>query len=122
VSVVLASYGAAASFSPERFKAVPVGATARMRVLLVCLEPGQFIPVHHPGVDIAIVVLEGAGRVVAGDRDEEVRPGAVVVVPAGDARGLLATAQLVALTVVTPPPTEQDHTEVAAGLQRGRWR
>jgi len=93
-----------------------------MRVLLVCLEPGQFIPVHHPGVDIAIVVLEGAGRVVAGDRDEEVRPGAVVVVPAGDARGLLATAQLVALTVVTPPPTEQDHTEVAAGLQRGRWR
>jgi quercetin dioxygenase-like cupin family protein len=122
VSAFLVSYQTAASFSPDRFNAVPVGATARMRVLLVCLEPGQFIPVHHPGVDITIVVLEGAGRVVAGDREEDVRSGAVAVIPAGEARGLLATARLIVLTVVTPPPTEQDHAEVAVGLRRGRWR
>ena len=109
-------------FSSDRFNAVPVGATSRVRVFLVCLEPGQFIPVHRPAVDIAIIVLEGDGRVLAGDREEEVRPGAVVMVPAGEARGLLATARLVALTVVTPPPTDQDHAEVAVGLRRGRWR
>lgn len=122
MSAFLTSYQMAASFSPDRFNAVPVGATSRVRVLLVCLEPGQFIPVHRPGVDLTIVVLEGEGRLVAGDHEEDVHPGAMAVVPAGEVRGFLATARLVALTVVTPPPTEQDHAEVAAGLQRGRWR
>jgi len=38
------------------------------------------------------------------------------------ARGLLAAARLMALTVATPAPTEQDHAEVAVELRRGRWR
>jgi len=122
LSALLPSYHAAAAFSHGRFNAVPVGETARTRVLLVCLEAGQFIPVHHPGVDLVLVVLEGEGRMVAGGLEEDVHPGTVAVVAAGEARGLLATARLVALTVVTPPPTTQDHAEVAAGLRRGQWR
>ena len=92
------------------------------RALLVCLEPSQFIPVHCPGVDLAIVVLEDEGRLVVGDREETVHPGAVAVVPAREARGVLATVRLIALTVVTFPPTEEDHAEVAVGLRRGSWQ
>jgi quercetin dioxygenase-like cupin family protein len=114
-------YQAAVTFRPERFTAVPVSENARVRVLLVCLEPGQFIPVHRPGVDLTLVVLEGEGRLLAGERESEVGPGLVAFVPAGEARGLLATCRLVALTVVTPPPTEADHAGVVAGLRMGMW-
>ena len=122
MSAFLASYRTVASCSPDRFHTVPVGQTGRARALLVCLEPGQFIPVHHPGVDLALAVLEGEGRLVAGDREEEARAGTVAFVPAGEARGMVATTRLTALTVVSPPPAETDHIEVAEGLRRGRWR
>lgn len=122
MSVLVSSYRSLVAFQPGRFNPVPVGATDRARVLLVCLEAGQFIPAHRPGVDFAIVVLEGEGRIVAGDREEAVAAGTVALVPAGAKRGLLAVSRLVALTVVTPPPTDQDHAEVVAGLRRGRWR
>ncbi len=113
---------ASASFSPERFTPVPVGGNERARMLLVCFEPGQFIPVHRPGVDLSLVVLEGEGLLVAGDRDEPVSAGSVAFVPAGEARGLQATTRLVVVTVVTPPPTDADHAEVAKGLRAGRFR
>ncbi len=122
MSALLRSYRTAAAFTPERFNPVPIAQSARARVLLVCLEPGQFIPVHSPGVDLAVVVLEGEGTLVAGEREETIGPGAVAFAPAGAARGLKAATRLVVLNVVTPPPTEADHAEVAAGLRRGRWR
>ncbi len=122
MSTLLRSYRAAAAFTPQRFNAVPIAQSERTRVLLVCLEPGQFIPVHSPGVDIAVVVLEGEGTLVAGEREETIGPGAVAFAPAGTARGLTAATKLVVLNVVTPPPTAADHAEVAAGLRRGRWR
>jgi quercetin dioxygenase-like cupin family protein len=118
----MGSYRTAAAFKPDRFNPVPIAQSERSRVLLVCLEPGQFIPVHRPGVDIAIVVLEGEGTLVAGEREETVGSGAIAFAPAGTARGLKATTRLIVLNVVTPPPTEADHAEVAAGLRRGQWR
>ncbi len=122
MSTLLRSYRTAASFTPERFHAAPIAQSARTRVLLVCLEAGQFIPVHSPGVDLTVVVLEGEGTLVAGEREEAIAPGAIAFAPAGAARGLKAATRLVVLNVVTPPPTEADHAEVAAGLRRGRWR
>ena len=93
-----------------------------MRVLLVCCEPGQFIPVHRPGVDIVLLVLEGEGCLVAGEREEVITPGAVAFIAAGEARGIRADTRLVALHVVTPPPTDADHAEVVRGLRQGSWR
>ena len=113
---------ASATFRTERFTPVPVAGNERARMLVVCFEPGQFIPVHRPGVDLSLVVLEGEGLLVAGDHDETVGPGSVAFVPAGQARGLKATTRLVAVTVVTPPPTDADHVEVAARLARGEFR
>ncbi len=94
----------------------------RVKVILACFEPGQFIPVHRPGVDLTSVVLEGEGRLVAGEQEMEIAPGATFFVPAGETRGILARTRLVIMHIVTPPPTEADHVQVMAGLQRGSWR
>ncbi len=122
MAVYLNSYRDSASFRAEKFNPVVLAGSAHMKAVLTCLEPGQFIPVHRPGVGMLLVVLEGEGRVVAGDREEAARQGTVVFVPAGEARGLRADNRLVALHVVSPPPTESDHVEVAARLKEGTWK
>jgi quercetin dioxygenase-like cupin family protein len=122
MAAILSSYRDAVAFRPERFNPVLLAAGAHMKAVLTCLEPGQFIPVHRPGVDMALLVLEGDGQIVAGDAQEDIHPGMVVFVPAGEARGVKAESRLIALHVVGPPPTEKDHFEVMAMLKQGRWQ
>ncbi len=112
---------ASASFRKEQFTPVPVAGNERARMLIVCFEPGQFIPVHKPGVDLSLVVLEGDGVLVADGREQPITRGTVAFVPGGESRGVKATTRLVAVTVVTPPPTDADHAEVAAKLKRGEF-
>ena len=116
------SYQEAVAYRPERFNPLVLAGNQRAKVILACFEPGQFIPVHRPGVDLTLLVLEGEGQIVAGERETAVGPGALAFVPAGETRGIRAETRLVILHVVTPPPTEADHVEVMAGLQRGAWR
>lgn len=101
---------------------VELGQTERVKAVLTCFEPDQFIPVHSPGVDMALVILEGEGTLVAGDQETEIGPGAIAIVPAGSARGVRARTRLIAVHLVAPPPTEADHTEVQAKLRQGSWR
>jgi quercetin dioxygenase-like cupin family protein len=115
-------YRQAATFQADRFSPVSLGQTDRVKAVLTCFEPGQFIPVHSPGIDMTLVVLEGEGTVVAGDQEAEVGPGAIVIVPAGAARGVKARTRLIAVHLVSPPPTEADHTEVHSRLRLGTWR
>jgi quercetin dioxygenase-like cupin family protein len=122
MAAILGSYLDSITFRPERFNPVLLAAGTHMKAVLTCLEPGQFIPVHRPGVDMVLIVLEGDGHVVAGDAQDAVRPGAVIFVPAGEARGVKAETRLVALHVVGPPPTEKDHFEVMAKLKQGSWQ
>ncbi len=119
---VFASYRQAIQFSAERFNPITLMENERVRTMLACFEAGQFIPVHAPGVDLNLVILEGTGRVVAGDQEIPFEPGTAACVPAGEARGLKADTQTVAFFVVTPPPTAADHTQVMAGLRQGRWQ
>lgn len=121
-SSILRHYREATQFRPERFNPVGLGGTERLRVVLTCFEPGQFIPVHSPGVDMVLVVLEGEGQAVAGDQEVAIGPGTILLVPAGQARGVKATTRLVAAHIVAPPPTEQDHQEVQTRLAAGAWR
>ncbi len=110
------------AFRPGRFNPVTLAENPRVKVILACLEPGQFIPVHRPGVDITIVGLEGEGLLVAGEHEGRIHPGTVAFVPAGEARGLRAETRLVVLNVVTPAPTDADHVDVLAKLKQGAWR
>jgi len=122
MAVYLKSYRDSASFRAEKFNPVVLAGSTHLKAVLTCLEPGQFIPVHRPGVDMLLLVLEGEGRIVAGDQEETAQPRTAVFVPAGEARGLKAESRLVALHVVSPPPTEADHVEVAARLKQGSWK
>ena len=119
---VLHSYQEAVAFQSSRFNPVVLAENQRAKVILACFEPGQFIPVHQPGVDLTLFVLEGEGQIVAGEHEEHVEAGAFAFVPAGESRGIKAETRLVLLQVVTPPPTEQDHVQVMTGLKRGAWR
>lgn len=122
MAVILNSYRDVVAFRPEKFNPIVIAGTSHMRAVLTCLEPGQYIPVHRPGVDMLLLVLEGEGRLVAGDREDAARPGTAIFAPAGEARGLKAQTRIVALHVVSPPPTDADHVEVAARLKQGEWR
>jgi len=122
MSVYVKNFADRVAFQPERFNPVVLAENERTKVILVCFEPSQFIPVHRPGVDLTLVVLEGEGQIVAGEDEQRVGPGAVAFVPAGEVRGIKAETRLGLMHVVTPPPTDEDHVQVMAGLKRGTWR
>jgi quercetin dioxygenase-like cupin family protein len=122
MSIAVCRYRESVAFGAQRFNPVPIEGNERARALLVCFEPGQFIAVHRPRVDLTVVALEGEGLLVAGERDESIVPGTIAFVPAGEVHGVPATTRLVVLTVVTPPPTDADHAEVASRLRRGAFR
>ena len=92
------------AFRSERCNPVVLAESERTRVILACFEPGQFIPVHRPGVDLTLVVLEGRGRLVAGEKEHELRAGAIAFVPAGEEGGGLAGAALAVRHVETARP------------------
>jgi quercetin dioxygenase-like cupin family protein len=71
---------------------------------------------------MALVVLEGTATIIAGDAEVSAGPGAIVVVPAGESRGVKANTRLAAVHIVSPPPAETDHVAVQQGLERKEWR
>lgn len=85
--------------------------TERLRAVRVTLEDGQQIPPHAPPLDLVMTVVEGIGQAMAGETVRQVRAGDVVVVRAGELRGLRAIGgRLVAINVVSPPPGAGDHS------------
>ncbi len=122
MAVFVDSFQKTAAFQPGRFNPVVIAENERVKVIEACFEPGQFIPVHQPSVDLTVIVLEGAGSLVADGREEHITPGAIAFIPAGEARGIRAVTRLILMHVVTPPPTDADHVQVAAGLKRGEWK
>jgi len=121
--MVATSFDAEREYDDEQFSARSVFRSDRMKVVLGYFEPGQFIPVHAPDSDVAITVREGRGVVREDDDDHAVRPGDVVVVPAGEERGVRADdgGRLEATLVTAPPPTDAEHDPVREGLKRGEF-
>ncbi|NEU55544.1 cupin domain-containing protein [Halorussus sp. MSC15.2] len=121
--MVATDFDAEREYDDEQFSAQSVFRSDRMKVVLGYFEPGQFIPVHAPDSDVAITVREGRGVVRDGDDEHAVGPGDVVVVPAGEDRGVKADAdrRLEATLVTAPPPTDAEHDPVREGLKRGEF-
>lgn len=112
-----------AVFDANKFNAPVLMETGHSKTMLICLEPGQAIPVHHPHADLTMLLIAGQAHLVAdGEEMIEAGPGAAMCVEAGQARGLRALERTMAMVVVSPPPTEEDHKEVAAHLAKGTWR
>ncbi|GCF15154.1 hypothetical protein Harman_30890 [Haloarcula mannanilytica] len=116
-------FDTARSYDDDQFSAVEVFRSDRMKVVCGYFEPGQFIPVHAPGSDVAIHVQSGTGVVRDGETERTVEPGDVVVVEADTDRGVKADAdsRLEALLVTAPPPTDAEHDPVRKGLKRGEF-
>lgn len=117
-----AHYNDVAKFRSEAFAATPVGRGEHLQAMIVCFEPGQYIPVHAPRLDLALVILEGEGELAIENRTEAIRPGSVAFVPGGSTRGVRAVTKITAFQVVSPPPSPGDHDGVQEGLKRGSWR
>lgn len=122
MAIFIESYKQTTAFRPEKFNPVVLALNERVKVIEACFEPGQFIPVHQPGVDLTVYVLEGEGALVADGNEQHIAPGALAFIPAGESRGIKAETRLVVLHVVTPPPSDADHTQVMAGLAKGVWK
>jgi quercetin dioxygenase-like cupin family protein len=121
--VILSNVCDAAVFDSRRFNAVTLAETPHSKTMLVCLEAGQSIPVHSPGIDMTLTVLEGRATLVAGQEElAGAGPGATVQAAARQRRGIRAEVRTLALVIVSPPPTAEDHREVAEHLKRGTWR
>ena len=107
------------SFDPSRFAPKPLFECPEMKVIQAAFRAGQFIPVHKPDVHVVLYIVSGEGEVVAGEKRRNVREGDLVVVPRKMARGVKAKTDMVVLHVVSPPPTEADHGDMAARIARG---
>jgi quercetin dioxygenase-like cupin family protein len=121
MSILTQNYQDHTQFRSERFNPIALAETERSKVVLACFEPGQFIPVHSPQVDVMLLVLEGEGTLVAGENKQKVGPGAMAFAAAGEVRGVKAETRMVILHVVSPRPTQLDHVEVMSKLQKGTW-
>ncbi len=109
------------SFDEKKFVPKAVYQSAGIKVILAYFKKGQFIPVHTPGVELVLCVLEGEAEVVAGDERVIAGKDDLIVIPRGVKRGVKALTELTVLHVVQPPPTEEDHKGVHARIAQGRF-
>jgi quercetin dioxygenase-like cupin family protein len=120
--MVVADFEAERTYDDDRFTPRPVFASEAAKVVFGYLKPGQFIPVHAPDSTVTVAVQSGRGVVRDGDDEHSVEPGQVVVVEAGDDRGVRAVdGRLELLLVAAPPPSTGDHGPVREGLHRGEF-
>ena len=109
------------SFNEDRFAPNPVYQSDGMKVVLAYFKKGQFIPVHAPGVELVLYIIEGEAEVVTGDERVRAVKGDLIVIPKGINRGVKALTELSILHVVQPPPSAEDHNEVHAKLAEGKF-
>ena len=109
------------SFGEKNFAPNVVYQSSEIKVVLAYFKKGQFIPVHTPGVDLVLYILEGEAAVVAGDQRLTAAKDDLIIIPRGAKRGVKALTELTILHVVQPPPAAEDHNEVHAKLAQGRF-
>jgi quercetin dioxygenase-like cupin family protein len=76
------------SFGDNKFAPNVVYQSAGINVVLAYFKTGQFIPVHTPGVDLVLYILEGEAEVVTGDERVTARKDDLIIVPKGLKRGI----------------------------------
>jgi len=121
--VTATSFDAERAYADERFSAVEVFRSDRMKAVRGYFESVQFIPVHAPGSDVAIHVREGTRVVRDGEDEHRVQPGDVVVVEADTDRGIKSDddERLEAFLVTAPPSLDAEHEPVRKVISRGEF-
>ncbi len=122
MSATITGFDKVRRFDRERFNPISVHEGGNYKVILAFFRPGQFIPVHTPSVDVVLFIRKGEGDVWTDGQLNPVGPGDLVIVPAGEARGVRASTELEVLHIVTPKPTEEDHSEMKRKLLKGEFQ
>ncbi len=108
-------------YTDKKFNPKTLSDGAHGKFIVAFFRPGHFIPLHSPSVDLVLYIIEGSGKVAAGNERYDVKKGDIVTVPGYIQRGVLAETDMTVIHVVTPPPTHEDHKEVRKGFMRGTW-
>ncbi len=119
--VIITSFEKERKYDDQNFSPIPIYSTDNYRVILTYFKAGQFIPVHTPNIDLVFLVQSGSGEVVSGSKRVGIKSGDIVIIPKGQSRGIKAHSDMEALHLVSPPPNDIDHEEVAKKLQAGRF-
>jgi quercetin dioxygenase-like cupin family protein len=91
-------------FLPDKPFKKPLFRSANVRFVLFALEPGQTLPSHSAQSDVLMLVHQGAGTFMLGDKTIEGKAGDLIVAPFGQPHGFTATERLVVLAVIAPDP------------------
>ncbi|MCS7313003.1 MAG: hypothetical protein NZ742_08850 [Acidobacteria bacterium] len=110
-----------AAFAAEHIVQKRVARTDQIEVQLVCLDTGQFYPVHAPNSDTVFIVWEGRADLILGQQSIQIATGHIVTVPRGVRRGFQARTKLIVFTVHSPPLTEAERAEFERLLQIGEF-
>jgi quercetin dioxygenase-like cupin family protein len=86
-------------FSTTKFLPELVYGSAGARVFLLCLEPGQGLPLRRDSEEVVCYVLEGRLRLRRGEEDLKLEAGDLVGVGPGELRGITAEVRAVVLWI-----------------------
>ena len=78
--------------------------SAKCRVVLFCLEPGQEVPPHQSTSEVIFYGVDGNGKVLVGTEEIGVESGTVVVCPPQLPHGIKAEKRTTVLAIITPRP------------------
>ena len=104
-------------FSATKFLPELVYGSAGARIYLLCLEPGQGLPLRRDSEEVVCYVLEGRVRFQRGDEELTLAADDLAGVNAGEARGVTAEERAVVLWIhianrgVEESKVEESNTE-----------
>ena len=93
-----------ATFSSDKYSKISING-ARGLLRLLCLEPGQSVPLHkHSNGDEYFYVIKGKGKIMIGNEEKEAEAGCVVKAPADiQHQWKNGPQRLILLSVIIPP-------------------
>jgi quercetin dioxygenase-like cupin family protein len=78
------------SLGEKNFAPNVVYQSTEIKVVLAYFKKGQFIPVHAPGVDLILYILEGEAEVVAGEERLTSAKDDLIIIPKNEVHAKLA--------------------------------
>ncbi len=80
--------------------------SAKVRVVLFCLEKAQEIPAHISTSEVVMQVIEGEGSILSGEKEHPAKRGTIVTCASREKHGFKAAKdrRMVILAVIAPRP------------------
>lgn len=91
-------------FHPDKPFKKPLFVSSHVRLVLFALEPGQSLPSHTAPADVLMIVHQGTGTFLLGDRSVPGKAGDLITAAFGQPHGFTAKERLVVLAIISPDP------------------